>query len=194
MVMIAQQQRIVKKVYFITILVIFLLGAAFSLFLIQAFPERSAPNQVGHILLPCVGLASNLLASWLCRYLGLSLAGKNTEIIRRRHNSALHNVFVTAELRTARSHWLALALLLTSLCLLPAAMGFASPLPSDKIVPFYMAACFAVGAATMWWAYFTRAGLLASISGQGIEAKKSDWKSLSSGNKSKAVNSCVKTT
>lgn len=179
--MIDQQRHRVRKVYTVTLLMSIALGLALAFFLILAFQEHSTPNSVGHAFLFWVGLLSQIVATQLCQRAGLSLKSRRVEIARRK-DSAQQASFVTAELRTPRSHWLSLALLLSFLCLLALAMGLSSSLPSDRVVPFVIATFFALVAAPLWTAYGLRSGLIASIDANGVRGKHgfASWKQIAS--------------
>ena len=169
--MIEQQRRRVKKIYTISLLVSLSLGLAFAFYLMLTFPDRSAPNRVGHILVSLSWLLSNFVALQMCQITGASLEGRSIEIMRRRATAAPQDDFLVAELRTPREHWLSLALLFSLLGSLAFAFGLACDSSADRVWPFLVAASFGVGAAALWTAYARRRGLMASIDAQGVRKK-----------------------
>ena len=161
-----------KTIFWVSVMV---LGTVFSVlvavaieFLGLALGHRNWGSHGGAVVLPCLVVSAGIVTRAF-RHLGLLEPERTVETLRRSPDADLVRLEDVVELRTPRSLWMMLAVMMlviavmifTAVLLLPA-------VPGTKPSGYAVAIFFVLFSLGPWYGYFTRAGLVARVDQKGI--------------------------
>jgi hypothetical protein len=139
--------------------------------------KRTLGGHVGIMLLPII-IVSMLLATTICRWLGISADGKTTEVLQRSSHQPSPDV-EAMELRISRTVWSSLALLMDVFALMVMmAVYFLPSVPGTERTGYGIAAFFGLFSLGPWYGWLTRNGLVARMDADGIRAENAGPKSF----------------
>ena len=123
----------------------------------------------GTMMVPFM-LLSSVIATLVCRCLGVSLDSRELVVIKRGAKAPQSEPLTEFEMRYSKGIWLGLALFLTPFSLLILVLVFVVPsVPGTKIYGFLTAGGFGIAALGCWLAYFCKAGFIGRADEYGVK-------------------------
>jgi hypothetical protein len=131
--------------------------------------KRQLGGYGGTMIFPFMVLSS-VIATLVCRRLGVSQDDRNVEIIKHGSAAPQTDLPTEFEMRYSPSIWLGLALFIMHFSLLILVLVFVLPaVPGTKIYGFLLAAGFGVAGLGCWLAYLCKAGFIGRADEQGVK-------------------------